>query len=193
MNKDFKNLSNNQLLEVIIKKDGKSNLAFSEFYDRFQKDVRTYCKYLLESNSYVEDIFQETFYDFYKNIVNNKEVPENPVGYLMRIARYKCLKHNRDKKVNVSFDDISYDKEHSNGLQYEDEELMELIKNSLVFIEEKYREVFILKEFNGYTHEKISEIIGITVANSKIRLYRANKELNKILEPYINDIKKNYE
>ncbi len=193
MNKDFTKFSNNELLKFIIKKDKRANLAFSEFYDRHQKDVRTYCKYLLESNSFLEDIFQETFFDFYKNIVNNNEVPENAVGYLLRIARYKCLKYNRDKKVNVSFDDISFDKESNDGLKYEDEELLELIKKSLVLIDEQYREVFILKEFNGYTHEKIAEIIGITVANSKIRLFRANKELNKILEPYIKDIKKNYE
>ena len=39
---NFKNKSNNELLEFIIKKDKNVNHAFSEFYDRYQKDVRTY-------------------------------------------------------------------------------------------------------------------------------------------------------
>lgn len=193
MSNEFSILDNKELLKKIIHNDKKANLAFSEFYDRYQKDVRTYCKYLLDSNTYLEDIFQETFLDFYKNILENNEIPENPAGYLLRIARYKCLKHNRDKKINISFDDISHEFEYKNSLKYEDEELIELIKKSMILIEEKYREVLVLKEFNGFSHEKIADILGITVANSKVRLHRANLELNKILEPYIKDLKKNYE
>lgn len=193
MGNEFSKLNNTELLKKIIKKDKKANIAFSEFYDRFQKDVRTYCKYLLDSNTYLEDIFQETFLDFYNNILENNEIPLNPAGYLLRIARYKCLKHNRDKKINISFDDISYELENKSSIKYEDEELIELIKKSMILIEEKNREVMILKEFNGYSHEKIADILGISISNSKIRLFRANQELNKILEPYVKDLKKNYE
>ena len=45
----------------------------------------------------------------------------------------------------------------------------------------EHRVVFVLKEVEGYTHDEIARFVGITVANSEIRLYRARQQLRAIL------------
>jgi len=46
-----------------------------------------------------------------------------------------------------------------------------------------YREVFVLHDVEGYTHEEIGALLGIEAGTSKSQLSRARRELRKGLEP----------
>ncbi len=43
------------------------------------------------------------------------------------------------------------------------------------------REVFVLKEMEGYAHAEIAGMLGITAGNSEVRLFRARQRLRVIL------------
>ena len=45
-----------------------------------------------------------------------------------------------------------------------------------------HRTVFLLKEVEGYDHGEIAELLGISTANSEIRLHRARRQLRDLLE-----------
>jgi RNA polymerase sigma-70 factor (ECF subfamily) len=45
----------------------------------------------------------------------------------------------------------------------------------------EHRTVFLLKEVEGYDHREIAELVGISVANSEIRLHRARRHLRQLL------------
>ena len=45
--------------------------------------------------------------------------------------------------------------------------------------------VVILKRYEGMSHSEIANILGISEKNSRIILYRAMRNLRKILEPYV--------
>jgi RNA polymerase sigma-70 factor (ECF subfamily) len=55
------------------------------------------------------------------------------------------------------------------------------IDAALVRLSEEHRTVFLLKEVEGYDHAEIAELLGISVANSEVRLHRARRQLRELL------------
>lgn len=60
-----------------------------------------------------------------------------------------------------------------------------LVQTAIDALPESLRTVFVLKEMEGYSHSEIASMLGITVANSEVRLHRAVKALRKQLSPKI--------
>jgi RNA polymerase sigma-70 factor (ECF subfamily) len=55
------------------------------------------------------------------------------------------------------------------------------IEAALARLSAEHRTVFLLKEVEGLSHAEIAELIGISVANSEVRLHRARRELRDML------------
>jgi RNA polymerase sigma-70 factor (ECF subfamily) len=55
------------------------------------------------------------------------------------------------------------------------------LDQALERLEIKYRAVFVLKEMEGYSHEEIGEILGISVNSARVRLYRARQQLREYM------------
>ncbi len=55
------------------------------------------------------------------------------------------------------------------------------IEDALARLSDEHRAVFLLKEVEGFAHSEIAEIMGISVANSEIRLHRARRQLRDLL------------
>jgi RNA polymerase sigma-70 factor, ECF subfamily len=52
---------------------------------------------------------------------------------------------------------------------------------ALAKLSDDHRTVFLLKEVEGYDHAEIGELLGITTANSEVRLHRARRQLRELL------------
>ena len=55
------------------------------------------------------------------------------------------------------------------------------IESALTRLSVEHRAVFLLKEVEGYDHAEIAELLGISVANSEVRLHRARRQLRELL------------
>lgn len=55
------------------------------------------------------------------------------------------------------------------------------IEGALARLSVEHRTVFLLKEVEGYDHAEIAELLGISVANSEVRLHRARRQLRELL------------
>jgi RNA polymerase sigma-70 factor (ECF subfamily) len=55
------------------------------------------------------------------------------------------------------------------------------IEVALERLSDDHRTVFLLKEVEGYDHAEIAELLGISIANSEIRLHRARRQLRELL------------
>ena len=69
-------------------------------------------------------------------------------------------------------------------------QLLNLIKRALDLLPAEYREAFILREYEGMSYSEIAEMIGESLSNVKIRIYRAKQKIREILAPYLADISK---
>lgn len=57
------------------------------------------------------------------------------------------------------------------------------LSRALDVIPEDFRQVFLLKEVEGYSHAEIADLLDISVGASQVRLHRAMKLLRRMLTP----------
>jgi len=185
LKKKINTYSDSELITIIRKQDRDKSSAFSEIYDRYSVNVRGFIHFMIQNYEQVEDIFQETFITFFKNICEGRDI-KNVKAYLLSIARNYCLKYYRDKKTTVPFEPQQFFVDERN--KYENNELFSLIVKSLPLLEQKQREAFIMREFQGLPYDEIAQICNTNLSNAKSRVFRAHKKLLKILQPYLKDL-----
>ncbi|MFL5618753.1 MAG: RNA polymerase sigma factor [Gemmatimonadaceae bacterium] len=99
-------------------------------------------------------------------------------GWLRRIAVRAALMRMRSgrRRHEVSVDAIVA------LVSRPDDVLARLtIEHALARLSDEHRTVFLLKEVEGYDHAEIAELLGISVANSEVRLHRARRQLRDLL------------
>ncbi|MBL7997177.1 MAG: RNA polymerase sigma factor [Candidatus Kapabacteria bacterium] len=165
-----------------------SEAAFKEIYNRLSPRIYAYCRRVLSDAERAQDVFQDTFVRFYNSAQKEREMTNVP-AFLLRIARNLCLNAKRDNQqhIHVSFEDYHY-ADHDDKL--ENKELVGLITKALDYLSPEYREVFVLREYDGMSYAEIGEIVGISEATAKIRSFRAKNKLREILAPYLADLEK---
>ncbi|MGB9771709.1 MAG: RNA polymerase sigma factor [Candidatus Kapaibacteriota bacterium] len=184
---NLEKLSDKELYGMLSNGDKESEYAFLEIYRRYSGRIYAYCKRFLANKEDAMDVFQDTFIKFYQSSKEQREMSNLP-AFLLRIARNLCLNTLRRKKHSTELEDymsfINIDKANENT------ELLSLIKNALLQLPEEYREVFILREYEGLSYNEIAEHLDISLPLVKVRLFRAKEKLREILAPYIAELSK---
>jgi RNA polymerase sigma factor (sigma-70 family) len=78
-------------------------------------------------------------------------------------------------------------------LNYADEEVdwgtnaldTEYLEKAIQRLPDGYRSVFVLIEVEGYKHQEVADMLGITVGTSKSQLFYAKKKLREFLRHYV--------
>lgn len=148
-----------------------------------------YCKAMfVVANRYVndsflaEDIMQEAFIKAFKNMDRYKN--EVPFGaWLKRIVINQSIDALKKKKLEL----ISMNEETLRVVDDEDWKVDETItadevRSAMNELKEKYRLVLSLYLFEGYDHDEISQILGITSNTSRTHLLRGKRLLKKKLK-----------
>ncbi len=68
--------------------------------------------------------------------------------------------------------------------QRADADLGERLHRAIEELAEGYRAVFLLHDVEGYTHEEIGQMLGVTTGTSKAQLHRARGRLRETLAPF---------
>lgn len=148
-----------------------------------------YCKAMfVVANRYVndsflaEDIMQESFIKAFKNMDRYKN--EVPFGaWLKRIVINQSIDALKKKKLEL----ISMNEETLRVVDDEDWKVdksitADEVKSAINDLKEKYRLVLSLYLFEGYDHDEISQILGITSNTSRTHLLRGKRILKKKLK-----------
>jgi len=185
MEKLYTSYSDEELIALLSKAGREAERAFTALYNRYSSRIHAYCYRIIEDSAYAEDMFQETFIRFYQTAQSGRAITNVP-GFMITIARNLCLNYKRDKKDALVLNDFDFFTDTSQN--YEQKELLDLIARSLELLSFEYREIFILREYDGLSYEEIAEITGTTVTNAKTRAFRAKQKVKEILSPYLKDI-----
>lgn len=112
----------------------------------------------------------------------------NTPAFLLRIARNLCVNAVRKDRGHASFEEYMVGEKdpHTSG----DKELLDLIKDAISQLDDKYREMFILREYDGLSYLDIAEVTGEPVSTVKVRIHRAKQKIREILQPYIEELSK---
>lgn len=184
MIEDLTKYSDGELFSMLRAGEKRSEAAFGELYARHSQRIYAYCLRVVGSGEDANDVFQDTFSQFYKAAQTKKPL-DNAFGYLLTIARNNCLNYKRDKKKTISLDNFDF---HTNDRAYEQKEMLELVSRALQCLSFEYREAFILRMYQGLSYDEIAKICGATIPAVRSRVWRAKEKVKEILEPYYEDI-----
>jgi RNA polymerase sigma-70 factor (ECF subfamily) len=163
-----------------------AELAFAELYKRHSARIYAYCRRFLGNQEDARDVFQDTFYRFFQ-AADHERIMTNVPAFLLKIARNLCVNFKRAERKTTTLEDFNLPRIENT---LDKEELLELIKSTLEVLNPEYREVFILREYDGLSYEEIAQVTNLTLGTVKIRIYRAKQKIRQILQPYLNDLSK---
>ena len=138
------------------------------------------CLRIVNDDMEAEDIMQEAFLSAFSKIETYKgEVSFG--AWLKRIVINRSLDYLKKRKVK--FEEINERcievAEHEMELQQVN---MEAIKKAIQQLPDGYRVVLSLFLIEGYDHEEISQILGISNSNSRTQYLRAKNKLRELLK-----------
>jgi len=135
---------------------------------------------IINNEAEAEDVMQEAFLNAFKKIDSYKgEVSFG--AWLKKIVINRSLDHLKKKKVK--FEEINEKTNQIADFQMETKEVnVQVIKDAIQKLPDGYRVVLSLYLIEGYDHEEISEILGISNSNSRTQYLRAKNKLRELLK-----------
>lgn len=131
-----------------------------------------------------EDVLQEAFISAFKNL-NNYRGDASFGSWLKKIVVNKAINVLKRKKMESLPEDDRWDvpAEEPEGLYWKEEEGMTVdrVKSAIGQLPDGYRSVLSLYLLEGYDHQEIAEIMGISESTSKSQLNRAKNKLKELL------------
>ncbi len=134
---------------------------------------------IVNSSDDAEDIMQESFLTAFQKLGFYKGGVSFGI-WLKRIVVNRSLDYLRKRKVafeEVSSDLSIYDEEREDEPAFTVEE----VKNAIYQLADGYRTILSLLLLEGYDHEEVSEILGISNVTSRTQFCRAKQQLRELL------------
>lgn len=157
-----------------------SQKAQFQLYKLYYKPMYSVCMRIINNATDAEDIMQEAFLNAFKKI-NTYKGEVSFGAWLKRIVINRSLDYLKKRKVK--FEEISEKTTKIEDYQMETKEVnVKLIKDAIQKLPDGYRVVLTLYLIEGYDHEEISEILGISNSNSRTQFLRAKNKLREILK-----------
>lgn len=155
---------------------------FIAAYDAYADAIFRYCFYRTYNRERAKDLMQEAFTRSWEYIASGKEV-KNIRAFLYRVANNLIIDESRKKKM------LSLDELHEQGFEpsYEERGRLELLadakhaKELLSALDEKQRDVILMRYVDDLTPKEIAEILGESENIVSVRLHRALKKVKTLI------------
>ena len=171
--------------------------AYAKLLDDYQQKVFGTCLSFVPNKEDAEDIAQDVFVEVFNSIHNFKGNSKLST-WIYRITTNKCLefirKRNTKKRFaflqsitgsTISIDRSSYftDLNHP-GVLLENKQRSETLLRAINQLPDAQRLVFTLHKIEGKSYNEIGEITNKSLSSVESLMFRAKKNLQKILEYY---------
>lgn len=128
-----------------------------------------------------EDVLQEAFVSAFKSL-DHYRGDATFGAWLKRIVVNKSINVIKKRKENVIAQDEEFDAPDEDApADYKPELSVERVRQCMEMLPDGYRSVLSLYLLEGYDHEEIAGIMGITESTSKSQLNRAKRKLKELL------------
>jgi len=161
-------------------KQGQRQAQF-ELYRLYSQAMYNVCLRMVRNEADAEDLLQNSFIDVFSNLDSFRF--ESSIGaWIKRIVVNNCI--NFLKKRRLAFSELQ---ENLTGVPDDAPEPAEYplsvdaVRSAINQLPDGYRIVFSLYLLEGYDHQEIGEILGVSEATSKSQYSRARKKLKEIL------------
>jgi len=159
--------------------------AFEMIYGRYHRRTYGLCMRMTGSQTEAEDLTQEVFIQLFRKIGSFRGDSAFST-WLHRLTVNQVLMHFRRRSVKNerTSDDGEMPEQTVRGTA--DPGKMQVIdrialKNAVAQLPNGYRNVFLLHDVEGFEHEEVARIMGISVGTSKSQLHKARLKLRGLL------------
>ncbi len=174
-----------------------NNQAYGQLLDEYKQKVFGTCISFVPNQEDAEDIAQEVFVEVFNSIGKFKG-DSKLTTWIYRISVNKSLEFIRKKNTKKRFgfrqsllgndlpiDRSSYFTEFKHpGIQLENKEKSEILFAAINQLPETQRIVYTLNKIDDLSYQEVSEITNKTVSSIESLLFRAKKNLQKLLHDY---------
>ena len=162
---------------MIKKAQANNQEAQHKLFSQHSPKMLSICRQYIKDIHYAEEVMLNGFLKVFTHL-KKYEAKGSFEGWMRRIMINESISFLRKRKRLVFVEDESYFKEAVNN-QYEIKsdisELQRLVDN----LQNDLKIVFNLFVIEGYKHKEISELLQITESASRIRFFRARKQLQE--------------
>ena len=138
------------------------------------------CLRMVGAQVEAEDVMQEAFLKAFTKIDTYQGVVSFG-AWLKKIVINRSLDHLKKRKVK--FEELNEKIPDEEPVNIEISEIqMEKLKNAIQQLPDGYRVVLSLYLLEGYDHEEIAQILGITNVSSRSQYMRAKLKLRELFE-----------
>ena len=160
-------------LDILLKecKRGKSQ-SQEELYRRFASAMYGLCLQYANCEEDAQDILQDGFIKVFAKLDQVKNPAALP-GWIRRVMINTALEKYRSQVILQRVDEVREEPREEAGNEALDKLSCDELVGLIQTLTPRYRMVFNLYAVEGYTHQEISEELGISIGTSKSNLSRA--------------------
>jgi RNA polymerase sigma-70 factor, ECF subfamily len=159
--------------------------AFEQIYERHHRRVYSLCLRMVANATEAEDLTQEVYIQLFRKIGSFRGESAFTT-WLHRLTVNHVLMHFRKKGVKL-------EKTTEEGEIGEIQDLIQggterpryvdrlALDKAIAELPPGYRTVFILHDIEGFEHEEIGNILGVSTGTSKSQLHKARMRLRDLL------------
>jgi len=155
--------------------------AHYRLYKLYAKAMYNVAYRIVGGEDAAEDVLQEAFINAFRNL-DAYRGDATFGSWLKRIVVNKAINELKKKKMELMPEDEDFDiREEQEEEAYRPELTVGRVKQAIDSLPDGYRSVLSLYLLEGYDHQEIAEIMGITESTSKSQLNRSKKKLKELL------------
>lgn len=159
--------------------------AFELLYERYHRRTYSLCLRMTNSQTEAEDLTQEVFIQLFRKIGSFRGDSAFST-WLHRLTVNQVLMYFRRRSVKNEKTSESGEMPEQTVSGTENPRKMPVLdrialKNAVSELPPGYRNVFVLHDVEGYEHEEVANLLGISVGTSKSQLHKARLKLRGLL------------
>lgn len=168
-----------ELVEECLK--GSSKAAY-QLYKLYSKAMLNTAYRIVGDEDDAKDVVQEAFIKAFEKLAEFQGTATFG-SWLKRIVVNQGLNHLRKKAPLNPLEEIHQELADDDESQNWEELIgqVDRLKSAIKLLPEGYKVIFSLYMIEGYEHQEIAEILGISLSTSKSQLLRAKQKLKEIL------------
>ncbi|MBU2939908.1 RNA polymerase sigma factor [Lacinutrix sp. C3R15] len=163
---------------LLIKKAIKNNReAQHVLFQLHAPKMLSVCRYYIKDTQFAEEAMLNGFFKVFQNLKSFKKQGSFE-GWIRRIMVRESISYLRKKKQIVFSEDAAVEAVHATNNMQTNMEVAQ-IQQLIDELPEGYKIVFIMYAIEGYKHQEIAAILGISENTSKSQLFKARKALQQ--------------
>ena len=159
--------------------------AFEQLYQQHYRRVYSLCLRMLSSTTQAEDLTQEVFLQVFRKLGSFRG-DSAFTTWLHRLTVNQVLMHFR--KRGVKLEHTSEEGDFTNVVDTPLQSTRRIsmvdrlaLEKAIAELPPGYRTVFTLHDIEGYEHEEIAGMLGVSIGTSKSQLHKARMRLRELL------------